>query len=132
MSIAAVPSKLHPEAIKQIARNATVGTESTTTMRWQKLTPAEARRFLNEGAMIAIGTSGHWMTAVRGRAPRILVGLVLIAAAIGCRVVDHFGRRCVIQVQRLLDAEAALHTAPRGSERKNQPWSRCDRAGGEY
>lgn len=57
-------SKLHPAAIAQIARNASVGTGSVERLRWTELTPSEARRFLNEGAMVVVGTSSHWMTAV--------------------------------------------------------------------
>jgi hypothetical protein len=59
-------SKLHPDAIAQIARNANVGTSSVERLRWTELTPLEARRFLDEGAMVVVGTVkiAHWMTAV--------------------------------------------------------------------
>jgi RHS repeat-associated protein len=57
-------SKLHPDAIAQIQRNASVGTRSTDRLQWTHLTSIEARRFLDEGAMVVVGTSGHWMTAV--------------------------------------------------------------------
>ena len=57
-------SKLHPDAIAQIARNADVGTSSAVRLRWKELTPSEARQFLDAGAMVAVGTSSHWMTAV--------------------------------------------------------------------
>ena len=56
--------RLNPGAIAQIARNPIVGTGSTTTMHWKKLTAQDARRFLDEGAMIAVTTGQHWMTAV--------------------------------------------------------------------
>jgi hypothetical protein len=59
-------SKLHPAAITQIAQNANVGTGSIERLRWTELTPLEARRFLDEGAMVVVGTVkiAHWMTAV--------------------------------------------------------------------
>lgn len=57
-------SKLHPDAIAQIARNANVGTGAAVRLRWKALTPSEARQFLDAGEMVAVGTSSHWMTAV--------------------------------------------------------------------
>ena len=59
------PDKLHPDAIAQVARNSTVGTRSTDRLKWTQLTAEKARKFLDEGAMVAVGTSKHWMTVVR-------------------------------------------------------------------
>jgi hypothetical protein len=57
-------SKLHPDAIGQIARNANVGTGSGERLRWTQLMPPDARRFLDAGAMVVVGTKAPWMTAV--------------------------------------------------------------------
>jgi hypothetical protein len=59
------PDKLNPDAIAQIARNPSVGTGDTDRLRWTQLTAEQARQFLDEGAMVAIGTQLHWLTMVR-------------------------------------------------------------------
>src|SRR6266480_2168094 len=45
------PQKLGPDAIAQIARNAAVGTGSTDRLHFKELTAAEARAFLDQGAL---------------------------------------------------------------------------------
>jgi hypothetical protein len=65
------PDKLGPDAIAQIAQNQSVGTGNTERLRWKPLTVEEARRFLDEGALVAIYVqphgpdSGHWMAMIR-------------------------------------------------------------------
>jgi RHS repeat-associated protein len=58
------PWRQHPDAIAQVARNPNVGTGSTERLRWTRLSSTQARLYLDEGAMIAVGVGWHWMTAV--------------------------------------------------------------------
>jgi RHS repeat-associated protein len=61
------PSKLDPDAMTQIARNPSVGTGSSERLRWMKIDADEARKLLDQGALVVVVTEGlaHWMTVIR-------------------------------------------------------------------
>lgn len=94
------PWRQHPAAISQIARNANVGTGSDAVLRWTKLDRAQARSFLDQGGMIAIGTGAHWMTAVH----------------------DPFRNVDLIVDPMAGDVKTQLYAVPRGSFLRHNIW----------